>query len=152
GLALHPTLPKVRVSAPSSGTGVQRGFQRVVATQWQNVRQSVMDRAAIALDEDFRSGLDEWASRNDAPTGWSFDSTGFVRPGQLALYRPTGNLTDYQMQFLGLIDQKAMSWVVRAADFDNYYVIKLVVLKPGPLPQIGITRYAVVNGRADSRV
>ena len=47
------------------------------------------------------------------------------------------DLTDYQMQFLGMIDKKALSWVVRAADFDNYYVVKLVVLKPGPLPTIG---------------
>jgi hypothetical protein len=31
-------------------------------------------------------------------------------------------------------------------------VIKLVVLKAGPLPTIGVTRYAVVNGKADSRV
>ena len=62
------------------------------------------------------------------------------------------DLTDYQMQFLGMIDKKALSWVVRAADFDNYYVVKLVVLKPGPLPTIGVTRYAVVNGKADSRV
>ncbi len=61
-------------------------------------------------------------------------------------------LTDYQVQFLGMIDKKAMSWVVRAADFENYYVMKLVVLKPGPLPTIGLTRYAVVNGKADSRV
>jgi len=50
-----------------------------------------------------------------------------------------------------MIDKKALSWVVRAADFDNYYVIKMVVLKSGPLPTIGITRYAVINGKADSR-
>jgi hypothetical protein len=50
-----------------------------------------------------------------------------------------------------MIDKKAMSWVVRAVDFDNYYVVKLVVLKPGPIPTIGVTRYAVVNGQADSR-
>jgi hypothetical protein len=61
-------------------------------------------------------------------------------------------LGDYEMQFLGLIDKKAMSWVVRARDFDNYYVMKLVVLKPGPLPTIGITRYAVIDGKAQNRV
>jgi hypothetical protein len=42
--------------------------------------------------------------------------------------------------------------VVRAADFDNYYVIKLVVLKPGPMPTIGITRYAVIHGKPQDRV
>ena len=152
GLALHPALPKVRVVAPRTAVGMRRNIERVVSDQWKNVRQTVLDRAAVALDEDFRSGLDDWSSRGDATTEWSFDATGFVRPGPLALYRPSLGLTDYQMQFLGLIDKKALSWVVRAADFDNYYVVKLVVLKPGPLPIIGLTRYAVVNGKADSRV
>jgi hypothetical protein len=151
GLALHPSLPKVRVAAPATAAGIQRNFQRVVNNGWGEVRQSVLDRAAVALDEDFRAGLDDWASRGDATTEWSFDATGFVRPGPLALYRPSVGLTDYQMQFLGLIDKKALSWVVRAADFDNYYVVKMVVVKPGPLPTIGVTRYAVVNGKADSR-
>jgi hypothetical protein len=41
---------------------------------------------------------------------------------------------------------------VRARDFDNYYVMKLVVLKAGPLPTLGITRYAVIDGKAQNRV
>src|SRR5207253_4029394 len=117
-----------------------------------NVKQSMLDRAAIALDEDFRSGLDDWATRGDRDASWSFDATGFVRPGPLALYRPSLGLADYQLQFLGLIDKKALSWVVRAADFNNYYVVKLIVLKAGPLLTVGITRYAVVNGQPDARV
>jgi hypothetical protein len=60
-------------------------------------------------------------------------------------------LTDYQVQFLGMIDRKALSWVVRAADLDNYYVVKLTVLKPGPLTSLGITRYAVIDGKAQDR-
>jgi hypothetical protein len=151
GLALHPALPKVRVSAPAAAGGIQREVTKAVNVKWANVKQSVFDRAGVALDEDFRSGLDEWTSRGEHATEWSFDATGFVQPGALALYRPSMNLTDYQVQFLGMIDKKALSWVVRAADFDNYYVVKLEVLKPGPLPTIGVTRYAVVNGVADSR-
>jgi hypothetical protein len=152
GLALHPSLPKVRVTAPPSANGIPKTVEHALSEQLVSVRQTMADRAGVALEEDFRSGLDAWASRNDATAEWSFDATGFVRPGPLALYRPSLGLTDYQFQFLGMIDQKALSWVVRAADFENYYVIKLTVLKPGPLPTVGITRYAVVNGRADSRV
>ena len=133
GLALHPSLPKVRVAAPATTSGIQKNFQRVLNEQFVNVRQTVLERAAVALDEDFRSGLDDWASPGDASTDWSFDATGFVRPGPLAIYKPSMGLTDYQMQFLGMIDKKAMSWVVRAADFQNFYVVKLVVLKAGPL-------------------
>ena len=152
GLALHPALPKVRVAAPAAANGIERNVERAFNTQWVNVKQSMFDRAAVALDEDFRSGLDDWASRDDATAEWSFDATGFVRPGPLALYRPSMGLSDYQMQFLGVIDKQALSWVVRAADYDNFYVVKLMVLKSGPLPTIGVVRYAVVNGQADSRV
>jgi hypothetical protein len=151
GLAMHPSLPKVRVAAPAAASGFPRNFQTVVNQRLGHVRKTVLDRAGVALDEDFRAGLDEWVSRGDATTEWSFDSTGFVRPGPLAMYRPSMGLSDYQLQFLGLIDKKALSWVVRAADFDNYYVVKLMVLKSGPLPSIGLTRYAVINGKADSR-
>src|SRR5262249_17537428 len=147
-----PSLPKVRVAAPAAASGLQKNFQKAMNERWLNVRQTVLDRAAIALDEDFRVGLDEWVSRGDATTEWSFDANGFVKPGPLALYRPSVGLTDYQMQFLGMIDKKSLSWVARASDFDNYYVVKLMVLKPGPVPTIGVTRYAVVNGKADARV
>jgi hypothetical protein len=106
----------------------------------------------VALDEDFRQGLDDWASPGGNATEWSFDANGFVRPGSLALYSPSLSLADYQAQFLGLIDQKSLSWVVRAADFSNYYVVKLVVRKPGPLTTLGLTRYAVIDGKPQDRV
>jgi len=155
-LAFHPALPKVAIAASPTTGDLKRSLSTVVSGQLANVRQVVYDRAAIALDEDFRSGLDDWASRGDATTQWSFDATGFVKPGPLALYRPSMGLTDYELQFLGMIDQKALSWVVRAADFKNYYVVKLVVLKPGPQTTVGLTRYAVIDGtpldRADTVV
>jgi hypothetical protein len=150
-LVFHPGLPRVAFAAPQSSTNLTGGFRRVLDTEWMNVRQTLENRAAVALDEDFRSGLDNWASPGGSTTEWSFDQTGFVRPGPLALYRPSVNLNDYQVQFLGLIDKKALSWVVRAADFENFYVVKLEVLKPGPIPTIGLTRYAVIDGKARDR-
>lgn len=153
-LALQPRLKKVPFTAPPQAAGIQKGIEHNFRTrmdeQFKAVRQTMADRAAIALDEDFRAGLDDWTSRGGT-TDWAFDATGFVRPGPLAIYRPSIDLTDYQLQFLGLIDKKALSWVVRAADFDDYYVVKLVVLKPGPLPTIGVTRYAVIHGVAQDR-
>lgn len=150
-LAFHPPLPQVHVQAHAPSAEIGQDVKTAVKEQWGTMRQAVFDRAAVALDEDFRSGLDEWASRGDATAAWSFDATGFVRPSALAVYRPSMGLTDYQVQFLGMIDRKALSWVVRAADFDNYYVVKLTVLKPGPLTSLGITRYAVIDGKAQDR-
>lgn len=152
GLALRPSLPKVRVSAPASSSQIPSSLRHGFQAQWMNVRRTVASRAGVALNEEFRSGLDDWQSKGGVATAWSFDSTGFVRPGSLALYRPSMGLTNYELQFLGLIDKKALSWVVRAADFDNYYVVKLVVVKAGPMPTMGITRYAVINGKAQNRV
>ena len=150
-LYFHPGWPQVAVAAPQASSSFTGSFKQVVNTQWVGVRQTLENRAAVALDEDFRSGLDNWASPGGSTTEWSFDATGFVRPGPLALYRPSVNLTDYHLEFVGLIDKKAMSWVVRAADFENFYVIKLVVLKPGPMPVIGLTRYAVIGGKSRDR-
>ena len=152
GLALRPSLPKVQVTAPAATEGISRNIGNGFRAQFINVRNSVAERAAVSLNEDFRTGLDDWQSRGDLATGWSFDGNGFVRPGTLALYRPSLGLGDYDMEFLGLVDKKALSWVVRAKDFDNYYVVKLVVTKAGPLPTIGITRYAVIDGKAQSSV
>ena len=102
-LAFHRELPKVHVAATTPSTGeLSTNLRTVAATQWTNVRQAVTDRAAVALDEDFRSGLDDWASRGDATAEWSFDATGFVKPGPLALYRPSAmNLSDYQVTIPG---------------------------------------------------
>lgn len=150
-LVFHPGLPRVAFAAPESAGGYPSQFKRVLSEQFAGVRQTLEHRAAIALDEDFRSGLDNWASPGGSTTEWAFDQSGFVQPGPLALYRPSVTLADYQVQFMGLIDKKAMSWVVRAADFDNFYVVKLEVTKPGPVPSIGLTRYAVIEGKAQDR-
>jgi hypothetical protein len=152
GLALRPSLPKVQVTAPVPTEGISRNIGNGFRAQFINVRNSVAERAAVSLSEDFRTGLDDWQSRGDLASGWSFDGNGFVRPGTLALYRPSLGLGDYEMEFLGLVDKKALSWVVRAKDFDNYYVVKLVVMKAGPLPTIGITRYAVIDGIAQASI
>jgi hypothetical protein len=155
GLALHPSLPKVRVTAPATSTRnieeIKGGVGNSLSRQFQVVRRTVAERAAVALNEEFRSGLDDWQARGDLSSGWSFDRNGFVKPGALAFYQPSMHLTDYNAEFLGLIDQKALSFVARAKDFDNYYVIKITIVKPGPVPTIGVTRYAVIDGKPQDR-
>ena len=106
----------------------------------------------MALDEDFRAGLSNWTNGGGTPPSWTSDASGFVRPVALALYHPALGMVDYQMEFLGTIDKKGLSWVARAADFNNYFAIRLVVLKPGPLPSIGVTRYAVIHGITQKQV
>jgi hypothetical protein len=109
-----------------------------------------MQRAAVSLSDDFRSGLGEWEGRGDWSKSWSYDPAGFVHTGLLALYKPSIPLTDYSMEFLGQIEKKSMGWVYRASDLDNYYASKIVLVKSGPMPVAAIERYAVVNGKVSS--
>ena len=113
---------------------------------WTEVNASLQRRAAIDFKDDFRHGLEDWRSRSDAKARWSFDAIGFVHPGSLALYRPTLELTDYVLEFQAQVDRQGIGFVFRAADFDNYYAVKLVVAQSGPLPRVDVTRYSVIQG------
>ncbi len=142
-----PTVP-MRQLAPQSLGEVQGEVQKVVA----NMNQSISNRAAVAFSDDFRMGLDAWESRSNLTRTWSYDAAGFVRPGPLAVFKPTVELTDYRFEFLGEIDQKALGWAFRARDLNNYYAMKFVVVKPGPLPLVHMVHYAVINGKESPHV
>ena len=149
-LALVRTIPKVSAHT-SPNANATPGLVRMVSDKWKAIRSDIMKRAGVEYVDDFRSGLDDWQGRTNLTARWSYDAAGFVRPGSLALYRPTLDLTDYRFEFLGEIDQKGLGFVYRAADLDNYYVVKLVVVKPGPLPVIQMVRYAVIHGKEGPR-
>ena len=76
-------------------------------------------------------------------TEWASDEGGSRRRRQISLYRPSMHLSDYQMQFNGQIESKALGWVFRAADTKNYYGMKIESDKAGG---VRYTRFAVVHG------
>ena len=115
------------------------------------VQAFAKNRAGVEFSEEFRAGLDQWRARSNVKPAWSFDAAGFVHPSQIALYKPTLGLTDYQLEFLAEIDQRAFGFVFRAADLNDYYAVKFVVAEPGPLPRMQIVRYAVIHGREGPR-
>jgi hypothetical protein len=55
------------------------------------------------------------------------------------------------MQLLGLIEKKSLGWVFRASDARNYYAVKILITRAGPIPQGALVRYAVVTGVAVDR-
>jgi hypothetical protein len=144
-LAAAGLLPRVQV--PHTEAAKQK-----LANQWKGFAQVISHRAAIAFNDDFRSGLDAWESRSNLTTSWSYDRVGFVQPGPLALYRPTEDLTDYRFEFLGEIEHKALGCAVRAKDLDNYYALKFTAVTSGPLPSVRLVRYAVINGKEGPHV
>ena len=153
-VAITGSVPSVPIKqlAPQNLDQMQGQLQKVVEDHWKNLNQTISDRAAVSYADDFRSGLDAWESRSNLTRSWSYDASGFVRPGPLAVFKPTVDLTDYRFEFLGEIDQKAMGWAFRAEDLNNYYAMKFVVVKPGPLPLVHIVRYAVINGKEGPHV
>ena len=110
---------------------------------WARIGQ----RAAIEIQDDFRSGLSQWTGAPDWARSWSYDGTGFARPGRLALLSGSLPLDDYRLEFTAQIERKAVAWVFRAADRNNYYATKLVESKRGVAPVFSIVRYAVIEGR-----
>ncbi len=149
-LAVNGSFPKVPIKKIAPDQMAQ--VEKVVNEHWKNLNQTISNRAAISYADDFRSGLDAWESRSNLTTSWSYDVAGFVRPGPLAVFKPTLDLVDYRFEFLGEIDQRAMGWVVRAEDLNNYYAMKFVVQKPGPLPLVDMVHYAVINGKEGAHV
>ncbi|HVX67347.1 MAG TPA: hypothetical protein VHA11_12125 [Bryobacteraceae bacterium] len=118
-----------------------------------SLRSNLQNRAAVRLEHDFSQGLDGWYGGRDWAARWVRDQpAGYVRAGQLALYRPSQHLADYRMEFLGQIDGTNLGWIYRAADLQNYYVSKLVVATPGPLPVMALDRYQVLGGRETRHV
>jgi hypothetical protein len=80
-------------------------------------------------------------------TEWASDAAGSRRGRQLTVYRPSVGMSDYQFQFVGQIESKALGWVFREADTKNYYGMKIENIKPGAM---AISHFAVVEGRQSS--
>lgn len=117
------------------------------------VRSVAIQHATTHYSESFDHGMAAWGvrSREWAP-GWSHSPDGYVHPGQLALYQPSLGFADYRMEFFGLIENKSMSWVLRAKDSRNYYVMRINLVKGGLRPLLSMVHYPVVNGRAGQPV
>lgn len=82
---------------------------------------------------------------------WSLDANG-TRVRQIAFYRPSMTVIDYRVEFLAEVENKAVSWVARAANSRFYYLVKLVQVKGGLEPQVNLVRYAVRDGKPDEAI
>jgi hypothetical protein len=108
----------------------------------------VQARAAIVVEADFSQRPEGWFGPRDWSRAWDHERSA-VRVGQLALYRPSVGLEDYDFEFLGQLD-RSMAWVFRASDLRNYYMARLISgEEPGELL---LERSAVVAGDESHRV
>ena len=76
----------------------------------------------------------------DDPHDWKIPSAPtLVAPGSLRIWDRTTTLENYQMEFQGQIEKRSMSWAFRATNAANYYGAKIVITKPGPQPNAGLS-------------
>jgi len=145
-----PAFPSV-----SADPSVKRGlFQRAGDALGSLVRSS----APVTLRHDFKTGLGDWVTSNIRPVRettrgiTSSVAPDIVTPGSLRLWKRSTTLANYELEFQGQIEKRSLSWAFRASDEKNYYATKLVMTKPGPSPNAGLVRYAVMNGRELDRI
>jgi hypothetical protein len=117
----------------------------------QAISNLIQDQASGTLREDFHSGFSNWDGLKSIGSDWSVQA-GEVRPASLRLWKPSTSLSNYELDFEGQIDRKSLDWAFRAADLHNYYATKLVIAHPGQLPNAGLVRFVVLDGRERDRV
>lgn len=117
------------------------------------LRRAIADRAATEITDTFRAGMAAWgAEPKSVAAGWKRHPEGYVSVGDMALFQPSLQYTDYRMEFYGQIENKSMGWVVRAQDKKNYYAMKFKVIETGLRPMIAIVHYGVVNGKVGHKI
>jgi hypothetical protein len=153
--------------SPSPGTafppvsldpGVKRGLiQRTGDALAEVIRSS----APVTLHHDFSSGWGDWSSAtlrgavhpdSRKSDGWLSAAAPDLDRVNLRIWNRSVNLKNYQMDFSGQIERKSLSWVFRARDDKNYYATKLLITRPGTLPNAGLVRYVMMDGREWDRV
>ena len=117
------------------------------------VMSAAARRATTQLAESFGGGMAAWSiTSNGWAPGWSRSPDGYVHPGQLALFQPSLDYADYRMDFFGEIEKNSMSWVIRGKDTQNYYAMKMNILRPGLRPVLSMVHYPVVHGKQGHKV
>ena len=143
-----PAYPPV----PSLDPGTKRGPIDRVGDAFSNL---VRSQAPITLHDDFTKGLKDWttvvmrnAPKVDDPKTFSLPpGPNVIHPGNLRIWNRSVALQNYQLEFKGELEKKSLSWAFRASDPKNYYATKIMIMKPGPLPNAGLVRYVMMNGR-----
>jgi hypothetical protein len=122
--------------------GWQNRGRLEIDRRWQGMLHAIAGRSIVQLDEDFSAGLRAW----QGPGDWTVSPGGMALPRSLALYAPSLGLSNYRLEFTAVIEKKAVGWAVRAADRDNYYALRLVILRTEPPAEAVLIRYPVTRG------
>lgn len=115
-------------------------------SRWDILTARIAGRASVDLVDDFRNGLSLWEGRGEWARSWSYDKSGTVRPGHMAIFQPSVGLHDYVLEMKASIERRAIQWMVRASNPQNYHFARLNVTPGAPLTRLELERWSVVNG------
>ena len=148
--------------AVSLDPAVRRGF---FARAGDAVGEMIRSSTPITLRQTFPSGslkgaaanLSDWATVHLAGAGTIDDPRDWlgktrVTTSSLRLWKSSSSLHNYQMEFQATLEKNSLSWAFRASENGDHYGAKLSIIKPGPLPNAGLLRYSMMNGREMDRV
>lgn len=142
-----PNNPSGEPAVTSAVPAPQAAAPGAPAVKVNALQRFIMRRAGVRLFDDFRAGLASWQGREGWAKTWRYGDATFVEPGELALLSPSIGLSDYTLTFLGQIERRSLNWVFRATDTANYYSMRIVVTRGGPLPEAMVVRSVTINGR-----
>jgi hypothetical protein len=130
----------------SGATGAVSEFVRGVApvTLQHSFLGGSLTSTASSVADWTNVTLRAGADKIDDPRDWIGKTK---TSSSLRLWRKSVVMQNYQMEFQAQLEKTSLSWVVRASDAGNYYATKLSIIKAGPLPNAGLIRYAMVNGK-----
>ncbi len=124
------------------GKGLEKA-RDTVALALHTVTGPIRERAAFFIVDDFdAASADTWLSAGS----FDFDAGGLGRVNGLSLRQDTLGLEDFRYDFDAKIEKKAVGWVVRAPDLENYYAFKLVETRRKASLSYVMLRYVVLNG------
>ncbi len=118
----------------------------------EKIGKAIEKGGSVTIRESFSSGLEKWEAPPDTTASDWNTRNGYVHPAGLRVWKDSESLSNYDMEFLGHIEKRSMDWAFRAADFKNYYATKLTLGASGPMPNTGLVRYAVIDGKERDRV
>jgi hypothetical protein len=128
-----------------------RAFINSSRTLEADLYHRIDQRAQLNLFEDFQKGLDFWGGRQAIGRTWSYDASGLVIPGELSFFKPSMQLTDYDVETWAEIVNKGFGIVFRAAGQRSYHALKFTTQGSGPKLSIVGERYTIIDGNTSAR-
>jgi len=139
------------VAIATAGAVGLKAFINSSRTMEADLHHRIDHRAQLNLFEDFQTGLDFWEGRQPIGRTWSYDASGLVIPGELSFYKPSMQLTDYDVETWAEIVNKGFGLVFRGAGPRSYHALKFMAQGSGVTASIAGERYTVIDGKTSAR-